>query len=203
MEKIIALLAIAALLAWPACNNDTPCPNDFHEYTCQPGQFAARPPVLNIRQGVSPAGEWEVVLLEGWEYELPENQSQWLKLCGDSFRFIPSNKDAVMLAARHLNGVIEVSPYYNENSAQLYYETSPAGWPKVEVWPGQVIGFRYYVVPGAVVTEIDYDGVQYLHSVNHSGITNHVREINFYAGGSVPPVAEISLKKRRVMDCGD
>ena len=62
-QLTIIPLALAALL--PGCNTDTPCPAGFQEYTCQPGQFAARPLVLNIRQGVSPAGEWEVVLLDG------------------------------------------------------------------------------------------------------------------------------------------
>jgi hypothetical protein len=102
-----------------------------------------------------------------------------------------------MLAARHYDGKIQVSPYYNIDKEQRYLENGGEDWPVLNVEENEEIIFSYYATTDSVYASITYRGNSCSHGIDHSGISRYQKEINFWAGGSVPPVASISILKYR------
>jgi len=181
------------------------------KYTVQPGKFSARPLLFRMDLGRNPSGAWKIQLLDGWDYELPTNQSQWLKLCGETYNPVNRDKNAVMLAARYYQGKIQIAPYYNINGARLGADgpdtpdAMKPEWPIIEVKPKRDIFFGYKAEGARVTTTVIASGERRLHRITHPGVGCTQYEVNFYAGGSVPAVQEISVTKGRlqVLQFGD
>lgn len=170
-------------------------------YTVQPGKKAARPLVSPFPRFGLIAGAWRVQLLDGWDYTLPRNRSQWVKLCGETFNPIDRDRNAVMLAARHYNGRLEVTPYLNIQGSAFFPE-SPGNilgeWPVVEVETGKDIFFYYDGIAGIAHTHIDYEGEVYELNARHPGMCRIRYEVNFYFGGSEPAPKQVSIRKERI-----
>lgn len=193
------------------------CQTELERYTVDPGQFAARPARTYTHHG-RPAGAWQVVLENGWDYILPRNQKQWLKICGDALTFEQDNPEAVMLAARYDGEKIQVTPYYNKNGYSYYPERYAQNdtWPVYTITTNDTIYFSYEardttfnIYPGKDTTVTNlYTTLQinnppkmrarHLFGPHPAMANNFVREINFYAGGSVPTVDFLTLYKRRL-----
>lgn len=170
-------------------------------YTVAAGKQAARPLVSPFPRFGLRTGAWNVQLSDGWDYELPANASQWVKLCGDTFNPIDRDKNAVMLAARHFRGRLEVTPYLNIQGERLFPESPGAyrgEWPVVEVEAGRDIFFYYDVVAGKAHAHIDYEGEVYELEIPHPGACRVRFEVNFYFGGSEPAPKQVSIRKKRI-----
>lgn len=175
------------------------------EYVVQPGKFAARPLVVRLDWGRRPSGAWRLQLGKGWDYKLPSNQSQWLKGCGDTFNPVKRNQNAVMLGIRHDGeGIVQAAPYYNVAGAELGAdgpdtpdELKP-DWPVLEINPFEDFFFAYRTEGARVTCTLIQGEQRLLHRFAHTGIGCLQSEVNFYAGGSVPAVQEISLWKERL-----
>lgn len=174
-------------------------------YTVEPGKFAARPLVSQLPNiGRNPKDAWQVQLWDGWDYELPENQSQWLKVCGITFNPFNRNKNSIMLAARRYDGRIEIAPYYNIDGARLGAdgpdtpEMMQRDWPVLVVSEEQMIHFSLNCEGARVTTTIAIDGMRKIHRITHPGVGCFQYEVNFYAGGSVPASQEISVLKGKL-----
>lgn len=196
------MLFTLALVAFTfvGCNRaEIGCPNAMTTYMIEAGKFYCSPRVFYAKDDRNPEGEWSVTLQRGWEYELPSNQSQWLKLCGDSFERVLNDHNSVMLGARYYDGVLQVAPYYNVEGERRW--ASGDDWPIVVVDTGKEIRFSYEAVDDVINTTIKYKGKTYRHSmeVPHE---NYFREINFYGGGSVAPVTTLTIKKKRFCNEG-
>lgn len=175
------------------------------EYTVKAGQQAARPLVFGVDSGRNPFAGWRMSLGKGWDYVLESNEDQWLKLCGETFNPVNRDKNAVMLAARRAPGEdwVELSPYYNVDGEQFYYENQdyPADWPVVRIPISEKRDFFYSYRTEKVrvtATIMLSDGSRYLHRFVHKGIGCFQSEVNFYFGGSIPAPQDISLWKEKL-----
>lgn len=193
------------------------CQPEFHRYVVPAGSFESSPSRVYTHSG-TPGGTWEIYLEQGWDYILPRNQKQWLKICGDAliqdYDDIRENPYAVMLAARHDGqGHIEVTPYYNKNGYSHYPELFAINdtWPVFEVNEKDIIQFSYRVeqspsAPGGPTEYIfttlkvgDPVRLQAEHLFAMEGYL-YQREINFYAGGAEPTTQPLSILKRRICE---
>lgn len=177
------------------------CPDSERIYTIKPGTFNCTPVIINSGNSDYPSGHWQIELLEGWDYILSSNQSQWLKLCGETFNVLSNNNNLVALGVRHYKNKIEISPYYNRNGEQWYWEKrKDESWPIVEVKQNEKIDFGYYTDDSDnIYVIIDHNSSVYYHtfSIPHK---RYWREVNFYGGGSVLPTKKLIIKKRRFCD---
>lgn len=214
----IRLILLSILLG--ACNpNEWPelgeCQQEFERYSVAPNSFEATPSRVYTHHG-TPGGTWEIYFEQGWNYILPSNQKQWLKICGDALLQdiddLSGNPNAVMLAARHDGkGHIEITPYYNKNGYSHYPELFAINttWPVFEVNEKDLIKFSYRVeqspsVPNGltdyIITTLEVGDPVRLRAEHLFAMDGYLfqREINFYAGGSVPTVDFLTIRKRRI-----
>ena len=174
-------------------------------YTVQEGKQAARPMVINFGTGRNPVNGWEIFLRDGWDYRLEKNQTQWVKLCGDTFNAFNRDKNTILLGARSLPGAgIQITPYYNVDG-RIYTVDHPEtpeelrkDWPKLTVLAGNRITFAYKCEGARVTATILYKDARIVHRFTHSGIGCIQSEVNFYFGGTQPAPNDISIDKHRL-----
>lgn len=174
-------------------------------YTVKAGQQAARPLVIaGDIFNRNPENGWEVRLIDGWDYELANNQ--WVKLCGDTFNPVKRDKNTILLAARnHPKKGLQITPYYNIDG-KIYTADHPdtpdemkKDWPVIQVQTGKRIQFGYKCEGARVTASILYDGQRVVHKIAHPGVGCIQSEVNFYFGGSLPAPNDIRIDKTRLL----
>lgn len=188
------------------------CQTEFETYTVYNGETDAdfwR--VFYDNSGTG--GTWEVQLLSGWRYDI-DDPKKWVVLCGDvlakqkndlDIEKFPLEKaeDGVFLAARHINGVIQVSPVYIlDYRLHTLDKFLSSGWPLFQVTEKDVITFSYRYVKrnGWIITTIQINGEEetFEHIVaNEAGGYKFIREQNFafYTGYSYQEKEEIGFSR--------
>lgn len=178
------------------------------EYIVNKGKHAARPLILKPEFGKLPSAAWKVQLGKGWDYELPRNRLQWVKICGHTFNPVNRNKNSVMLAARRNKDKIELAPYYNINGESWYKgggsdapKEVQVTWPVVEIDLGskEVITFFYFAQKGKIYSGIitDNEMKEKGHKILHPGIGCIQYEVNFWFGGSEKAPQDVSIFKQK------
>ncbi len=172
------------------------------KYTVKKGQHAARPLVLpRPRVGRSIRSAWRVRLGEGTSYTLARNADQWNKLAGETFNPINRSENAIMLAWRCVDGLHQVTPYYNVKGAIWMPERHPAkypDWPVIEVKPGHDIYYGIHADGARVTVTIVYADQVFTHRVAHPGTGCFQYEVSFWFGGSEPAPQTMSIGKERL-----
>lgn len=172
-------------------------------YTIKENEKIARPFVLpRPRVGRSFRSAWRIRLGEGTDYVLNRNVDQWNKLCGETFNPIDRSENAILLGWRHVNGIHQITPYYNVKGEIWMPERRPAkysdNWPVIKVEQDQDIFYGIYANRGRVIVTIGYVGKVFTHRIVHSGTGCFQYEVNFYFGGQEPAPQLMQINKERL-----
>jgi len=172
------------------------------KYSIKEGQHASRPYVLpRPRIGRSIRSAWRVRLGEGTTYSLDRNADQWNKLCGETFSPIHRSENAIMLAWRCVDGVHQVTPYYNVNLDIWMPERHPDKydeWPVIDVKPGQDIWYGIHTERSRVAVTIATGDQVFTQRIIHPGTGCFQYEVSFWFGGSEAAPQRMEILKERL-----
>lgn len=222
MKKLLLLLFVFfAACVQEDCEIDpsmTPIEEEdagWRDYVVPANRFYSSPRIVGTHDIA--CGRWEVIFRDGIPYcglEPFAECHDLMKACGDSFSLTaPSNENSVMMGYRFLpydesnrdSGRIQVTPYLNidRSNVNRWFPEMKPDWPLVDVDTGEVVVFQYVTRNDTTIDmQIEYLGEEYKTSYTHPNISEPVRTIGIWAGGTSKPVVDKHMSRRRICMCG-